>query len=108
MVKKSRSTGFGFDYRLPESAQGLLAVLILVDRKAGYQLATVVLQLRLKLGARAETATAAGVKRAARRRIQRARQLAGQLDALAAVVRVQTRRCRQQRLRVRMRGLLKI
>ena len=102
MVKKSRSTGFGFDSQLPELAQRFLTVLILVDGKAGHQLATIVLQLRLKLGTWAEATTAAGVKRAARRRIQRARQLPGQLDALAAVIRIQARRCRQQRLSVRM------
>lgn len=68
--------------------QRLLAVFVLIDRKAGHQLTVVVFQLRLQLRARAKTAGAASVEGAARRWIQRARQLTGKLDALAAVIRV--------------------
>ena len=84
------------------SGVGFLRILILIDGKAGYQLAAVILKLRLKLGAGTKASTAARVKGAARRWIQRARQFAGQLDPLAPIVRIQTRRRRQQRLGVRM------
>lgn len=75
---------------------------VLIDRKAGHHLLTVLFQLRLQLHAGAEGAAAAGVERAARRRVHRAGQFAGQLDALAAHIRVQPRGRRQQRLSVRM------
>lgn len=65
-------------------ARGLNALLVLIDREAGHLLFAVGFQLRLKLGTGAEAAPAAGVERAARRRIQRTGQLADQLDALAA------------------------
>lgn len=75
---------------------------VLIDRKAGHHLFTVLFELRLQLNAGAEGAAAAGIERTARRRIHRAGQLAGQLDALAAHIRIQSRRRRQQRLSVRM------
>ena len=64
-------------------------------------------KLRLKLGAWAKASAATRIKGAARRRIQRARQFAGQLDALAPIVRVQSRRRRQQRLSIRMTRVIK-
>lgn len=46
---------------------------ILIDCKAGHPLLSILLQLRLQLGTAAEGAAAAGVERAARRRVYRAR-----------------------------------
>ena len=77
-------------------------VLILINSETRHQLAAVLFELRLQLRARPKMAAAAGVERAAWRRVQRAWQLTGKFDALAAVVRVQTRRRRQQRLSVRV------
>jgi len=49
-----------------------LAVLVLIDGEAGYQLVAVLLELRLELFAGAESAAAAGVERATGRWVQRA------------------------------------
>ena len=78
------------------------AIFILIHGKTGDKLVAVLFQLWLELFAGAEGAAAAGVERATGWRIQRAWQLAGQFDAFAAFVRVQTRRRGKQCLGVRM------
>ena len=73
-------------------------IFILINREAGNLLPTVVFQLRLQLHAGAKTPVAARIKGAAWRRIERARQLTCQLNALTTVVWIKPRRRRQQSL----------
>ncbi|VEA74450.1 Uncharacterised protein [Salmonella enterica subsp. arizonae] len=85
-----------------------LRIFILIDGKAGHQLTVVLFELRLQLRTGSEATAAAGVEGAARRRIQRTWQLAGQLNPLTAIVRIQPRRGGEQRLGIRMTWIVKI